>query len=324
MVVSAPDTQGRYYLLPMLDMWTTCSPAPASARQHASGQLRVVPPGWRANCPKASSASTHHPMSGSSAARRQRRQGLRRRPQGAGWLCDHANVAMGKTPEPVKAVIDSTVDMKTARCCRLTPWPRASSSRPRRIAEGQPAHITDQPLSPNAADRIVPGQSFVLERRSRRQSRAGACRADALKPCRRRSYARPRHQRLADEHRHDGCVRQLLPQADRRRAVRSRATAEDHLSVQLGDSDGKPLTGANKYVLHFAKNEIRGSRFLVHHFVRQGWVSDDERPRQACDWRSRRAEIPCRRSLDLYFQTESPGRTRKPTGCRRRRETSIC
>ena len=26
--------------------------------------------------------------------------------------------------------------------------------------------------------------------------------------------------------------------------------------MNVGDADGKPLTGANKYVLHFAKNEI--------------------------------------------------------------------
>ena len=150
MIVSVPDTHGRYYLLPMLDMWTDVFASPGWRTTGTSvGNFAVVPPSWSGALP----------------------DGVVRidAPTPYVWIigriktdgpADYAAVnkiqdgfkitslsSWGKAPEPVVGTVDPGVDMKTPPKVTVDTMPAAKFfAYVAEILKLQPPHVTDQPI----------------------------------------------------------------------------------------------------------------------------------------------------------------------------------
>jgi hypothetical protein len=170
-IVSVPDTGGRYYLLPMLDMWTEVFASPGwRTTGTQAGDFAIVPPGWQpeeAGLPEGvqridaptpyvwiiGRTKTDGPPDYDAVHKIQ--AGFKITPL-SGW---------GKAPEPVAVEIDPSIDMKTPPKIQVDRMPAGEYfAYAAEIMKLQPPQFTDQPIIARMARiGIEPGQSFDLD-----------------------------------------------------------------------------------------------------------------------------------------------------------------
>ena len=115
-VVSAPDTAGRYYLLPMLDMWTDVYASPGwRTTGTQAGNFLVTPPGWTGTIP-AELTRIAAPTPYSWVIGRTKTDGPPDYDAVHKIQAGYKVTALSdweKSPKPVEVKIDPSVDMKT-------------------------------------------------------------------------------------------------------------------------------------------------------------------------------------------------------------------
>ncbi|HIK46314.1 MAG TPA: DUF1254 domain-containing protein [Leptolyngbyaceae cyanobacterium M65_K2018_010] len=317
MIVSAPDTNGRYYLLPMLDMWSDVFAVPGKRTSGtAAANFGVVPQGWNGTLPEGvqpieaptpyvwiiGRTQTNGPAD--YAAVGQVQDGYRITPLSQ-W---------GQPVQPVQAAIDPTVDMTTPPLTQVNTMTAAQYfSYGAELLKLHPPHITDwSTIARLGRLGFVPGQSFDFD------SAAPAVKAgleqavvDGLKLM----YAKlPTLARVVNGWQMNTDTMGVYGNYYLKRAIVAMVglganQPEDAIyPLNVADADGQPMDGAKTYVIHFDKATIPpveafwsitmydADGFQVANPLNRFAIGDRDALTYNADG-----------SLDIYIQHPSPG-----------------
>ncbi len=316
-IVSVPDTHGRYYLLPMLDMWTDVFASPGwRTTGTQAGNFAIVPPGWSGSLPadvvRIDAPTPYVWIIGRTktdgpddyAAVHKIQAGYKIAPLSR-W---------GKAAEPVAGTVDPGVDMKTPPKIAVEKMSAGEFfAYAAEILKLQPPHITDQPiLAQMQRIGIEPGKSFDLAKAAP-AIRAGleTAPASALKLM---AWKVPTLARVVDGWSLNTDTMGVYGNYYLKRAIVTQFGLGANLPedaiypLNLADETGKPLDGANAYVLHFDKGATPpvDAFWSVTLYDGEGYQVANSLNRFAVSsWMPFQYDPDG--SLDLYFQNASPG-----------------
>jgi hypothetical protein len=317
MIVSVPDTEGRYYLLPMLDMWTDvfASPGWRTTGTQAS-DYAVVPPGWSGTIP-AGVLRIDAPTPYVWIIGRTKTDGPADYPAvhkvQAGFKITPLS-RWGLQPEPVTGTVGLGIDMKTPPKIQVDTMPAGKFfAYAADILKGQPPHITDQPiLAQMKRIGIERGKSFDIDKVDP-AIKAGLETvpedALALMAWKVASIARVVNGWSMNTDTMGVYGNYYLKRALIAQVGLGANLPEDAIyPLNLADDTGKPLDGANAYVLHFEKDATPpvNAFWSVTLYDNQGFQVPNRLNRFAVSsWMPFKYNPDG--SLDLYFQNASPG-----------------
>ena len=318
LVIAAPDTAGRFYLLPMLDMWTDVFASPGwRTTGTQAGQFLVTPPGWTWTVP----AGLNHlpaPTPFVWVIGRTKTDGA------ADYAAVHKIQAgytvtplsrLGKSPESVSVNIDPAVDMKTPPKIQVDSMSAADYfAYAAELLKVHPAHSTDQPiLAQMKRIGIEPGKSFdmdALDPEIKAALQTVPKDAQALM-----TWKVPTLARVVNGWSMNTDTMGVYGNYYLKRAIVAQMGLGANLPedaiypLNIGDVEGKPLDGTNKYVLHFDKDEMPpvNAFWSITLYDPEGFQVGNALNRFAfSSW------MPFKKnadgSLDIYFQHENPGK----------------
>jgi hypothetical protein len=318
LVIAAPDTDGRFYLLPMLDMWTDVFASPGwRTTGTEAGQFLVTPPGWTGTVP-AGMSHLPAPTPFVWVIGRTKTDGA------ADYAAVHKIQAgytvtplsrLGKEPEAVTVKVDPAVDMKTPPKIQVDSMSAANYfTYAAELLKVNPPHSTDQPmLAQIKRIGIEPGKSFdmdTLDPQIQAALQSVPQDAQALMTWKVPTLAREVNGWSMNTDTMGVYGNYYLKRAIVTQVGLGANLPEDAIyPLNIGDSNGKPLEGANKYVLHFNKGEAPpvNAFWSITLYDPEGFQVANSLNRFAVSsWMPFKNNADG--SLDLYFQNESPGK----------------
>lgn len=321
MVVTVPDTNGRYYLLPMLDMWSDVFASPGwRTTGTQAGNFILVPPGWHGTEPDGFTridaptpyvwiigrTKTDGPSDYSAVHKVQ---------------ADYKIVPLsewGKSPKPVEAKIDPSVDVKTPPKVQVDTMPGDRYfTYAAELLKLHPPHVTDQPIIARMKRiGLEPGKDFNVARLDpvvRRAIEGAPAAAQNLM-----EWKVPTLARVANHWSMNTDTMGVYGNYYLKRAIVAQLGLGANLPedaiypLSLGDDAGRPLDGTSKYTLRFETGALPpvAAFWSVTLYDTDGFQVANSLNRFALSsWMPLRHDADG--SLTLYVQNESPGKDRE-------------
>jgi hypothetical protein len=317
MVLSVPDTQGRYYMMPMLDAWTNIFASPGTRTTgNKAGKFAIAGPGWKGTLPA----------------------GLKeiKSPTNTVWIIgrtktdgppDYAAVnaiqkqytitplsMIGKPYTPPSGAVDPAVEMKVGPVDQLAKMDGATFFRTlaRLMGENPPPAADAPALATLAKIGVVPGKEFdpskldptvakALEKAPQiALEKLQAAAKTAGKPVNGWNIVPMTIGKFGTDYGLRAVVALIGLGAN---------LAEDAIYPNaFTDGDGKPLNGANRYVTHFDKGQTPPANAfwsLTMYDAQSFMVENPINRYNISSWMPLKYNQDG--SLDVYVQKDSPG-----------------
>jgi hypothetical protein len=316
-IVSTADTGGRYFLLPMLDMWTDVFAVPGK-RTSGTGaaNFAVVPPGWSGPLPsdveRIQAPTPYVWMIGRTQTNGVKDYDAVHKVQDGYKLTLLAD--WGKTPRKIAQKIDPSVDTKTAPLQQVNAMPAPEYfARGAELMQLHPPHVTDWSiLARMKRIGIEPGKF------DRAKADAGALAGGAAAGLKFMGEKASTLARVVNGWQMNTDTMGVYGDYYLKRAIVAMmglgANQPDDAiyPLNVADADGKPVVGENKYVLHFDKADLppADAFWSLTMYDAEGFQAANAINRFAIGDRDA-LKFNTDGSLDLYIQHENPGPDRE-------------
>jgi hypothetical protein len=321
LVVSAPDTEGRYYLLPMLDMWSDVFASPGwRTTGTRPGDFLITPPGWTGTVSngftRIASPTSYVWIIGRTRTDGPEDYAAVHKIQ-AGYKVTPLST-WGQAPESVNVKIDPAVDMKTPPKTQVDTMPVGKYfGYAAELMALHPPHITDEPMIARMERiGIKVGKSFDIDEAGTLVKQAlTSVPADAQAIM---TWKVPTLARVANGWSMNTDTMGVYGNFYLKRAIVAQLGLGANLPedaiypLNIGDAAGKPLDGASKYTTHFDKGATPpvGAFWSITLYDAEGFQVGNVLDRFAVSsWMPFAYNTDG--SLDLYFQNESPGKDKE-------------
>lgn len=319
-VITAPDTDGRYYLLPMLDMWSDVFAVPGKRTTGTdAGAFVIVGPGWSGDTPagleRIDAPTSHVWLIGRTQTNGPADYAAVHKVQDAYTLTPLSKWPSNTAYTPAPVAIDPSVDMKTPPKVQVDTMKGAAYfTYAAELLTTNPPHITDWSIVARMRRiGIEPGKPFnasavdpaILDRAVAAAQQSMAQKAATLA-------------RVANGWQMNTDSMGVYGNFYLKRAIVAAVglganQPEDAIyPLCVADADGKPLVAENTYVIHFQKDQLppADAFWSITMYDADGFQVANPINRFAIGDRDALKRNPDG-SIDIYIQHSTPGPDRE-------------